>query len=155
MNEDRLSWLLGLLYDHLITAEQAEREIKALFQPEAPTEGLARRDATVTSLAAARAQTQRKIGRGHQRLVWLYLRYGPMTDEQVLHYAQAHDWKVSGNTIRPRRKELMGEPFEYVQPTGATRVLESGQRGNVYHLTPAGMHFAYEVRWAETFPACP
>ena len=84
-----------------------------------------------SSLEAAAYVAKTGVAARVRRQVLAALVADPATDQQL-----EQRLGVAGNTLRPRRKELLDRGL--VEHTGDFRPTPSGRRSKVYRVTPAG-----------------
>ena len=98
------------------------------------TAAVARPDDPETSHQAA--ASVKNLRASHLRVLQLFRRYGPMTDEQLYKIARSNDenWLISPSGLRSRRAELTPPRGSGIRDSGREIAIESGRGAIVWVL---------------------
>lgn len=92
------------------------------------------------------AHNVKGIRASHRRVIQLFRRFGPMTDQEALGAAISDGWRVSPSGLRSRRAEVTPPRGRGIRDSGLKRKTEMGFDSIVWELDP-------EVESPEARPA--
>lgn len=95
---------------------------------------VARRTDPETSHVAA--HNVRGIRASHRRVIQLFRRFGPMTDQEALGAAISDGWRVSPSGLRSRRAEVTPPRGRGIRDSGLKRKTDMGFDSIVWELDP-------------------